>query len=80
MAAKTAKAKGASKAHKKGEGAPASAETSGPMTDFLQVDELRQYMTERGKILGARFTGLPAKKQRQLKRAIRRARVLGLLP
>jgi len=37
-------------------------------------------MTERGKILPARLTGANAQQQRQVKRAIRRARVMGLLP
>jgi small subunit ribosomal protein S18 len=37
-------------------------------------------MTERGKIMPARVTGATARQQRQIKRAIRRARVMGLLP
>lgn len=48
--------------------------------DYKDAEFLRRFMTERGKIVPARFTGLPAKKQRELKRAIRRARVMGLVP
>jgi small subunit ribosomal protein S18 len=36
-------------------------------------------MTERGKIMPRRLTGTTAKQQRQIKRAIRRARIMGLL-
>lgn len=48
--------------------------------DFKQVQILRSFMSERGKILGGRVTGNCAKHQRQLGRGIRRARVLALLP
>ena len=48
--------------------------------DYKDHELLRKFMTERGKILPARTTGASALQQRQLKRAIRRARVMGLLP
>lgn len=48
--------------------------------DYRDYEFLRKFMTERGKILPARLTGTNAKQQRQVKRAIRRARVMGLLP
>lgn len=48
--------------------------------DYKDHELLRRFMTERGKILPARTTGASAKQQRQLKQAIRRARVMGLLP
>lgn len=48
--------------------------------DYKDHELLRKFMTERGKILPARTTGTTATQQRQLKRAIRRARVMGLLP
>ena len=41
---------------------------------------LRRFTTERGKILPRRITGTCAKHQRQLARAIKRARALALLP
>ena len=48
--------------------------------DYKDHELLRKFMTERGKILPGRTTGTSAAQQRQLKRAIRRARVMGLLP
>ncbi|NQU40982.1 MAG: 30S ribosomal protein S18 [Lentisphaerae bacterium] len=41
---------------------------------------LRKFMTDHGKIMPARTVGASAKQQRQIKRSIRRARVMGLLP
>jgi small subunit ribosomal protein S18 len=43
-------------------------------------DFLQRMMTDHGKILPSRLTGASAKQQRRIKRGIRRARVLGLLP
>ncbi|NJK61215.1 MAG: 30S ribosomal protein S18 [Oscillatoriales cyanobacterium SM2_1_8] len=48
--------------------------------DYKDVDLLREYITERGKILPRRITGLTAKQQRALTRAIKQARILALLP
>lgn len=48
--------------------------------DYKDVDLLRKYITERGKILPRRITGLTAKQQRDLTVAIKRARLLALLP
>lgn len=48
--------------------------------DYRDYEFLKKFMTERGKILAGRLTGANAKQQRQVKRAIRRARVMGLLP
>ncbi len=48
--------------------------------DYKDVKRLRGYLTERGKIVPARVTGTCAKHQRQLSRAVKRARFLGLLP
>ncbi|HHX98557.1 MAG: 30S ribosomal protein S18 [Kiritimatiellia bacterium] len=48
--------------------------------DYRDYEFLRKFMTERGKILPARLTGANAQQQRQVKRAIRRVRVMGLLP
>lgn len=48
--------------------------------DYKDAELLRKFMTERGKIIPARFSGLSAKQQRDVKRAIRRARVMGLVP
>ncbi|HIK25326.1 MAG: 30S ribosomal protein S18 [Thermosynechococcus sp.] len=48
--------------------------------DYKDVDLLRRFITERGKILPRRVTGLTAKQQRQLAVAIKRARIMALLP
>jgi len=41
---------------------------------------LQRYMSEKGKIAPSRITAVSGKKQRELARAIKRARFLGLLP
>lgn len=48
--------------------------------DYKDYELLRKFMTERGKITPGRLTGATAKQQRCIKKAIRRARVMGLLP
>jgi small subunit ribosomal protein S18 len=48
--------------------------------DYKQVDVLRPYVTERGKIRPRRQTGLCARHQRKAALAIKRARHLALLP
>ncbi len=48
--------------------------------DYKDVELLRKFITERGKILPRRITGLTAKQQRDLTTAVKRARMLALLP
>lgn len=48
--------------------------------DYKDVNLLRRFISERGKILPRRITGTSAKWQRQLTTAIKRARFLALLP
>ena len=48
--------------------------------DYKDLNTLRQYITETGKIVPSRITGTKAKYQRQLSTAIKRARFLALLP
>ncbi len=48
--------------------------------DYKDIDLLRKFITERGKILPRRITGLTAKQQRDLTLAIKRARLVALLP
>lgn len=48
--------------------------------DYKDVAKLRRYITERGKILPRRISGNCAKHQRQMTTAIKRARVVALLP
>ncbi len=47
--------------------------------DSRDYDLLRKFVTEHGKIIPARLTGANPKQQRQIKRAVRRARNIGLL-
>ncbi len=48
--------------------------------DYKDLDTLKSYITETGKIVPSRITGTSAKYQRQLATAIKRARFLALLP
>jgi small subunit ribosomal protein S18 len=48
--------------------------------DYLDYQKFQKLLTERGKIMPSRITGTCAKHQRQLARAIKKARVLALLP
>ena len=48
--------------------------------DYKDLEILKQYVSETGKIVTSRITGTKAKYQRQLATAIKRARYLALLP
>jgi len=48
--------------------------------DYKDLDTLRNYVTETGKIVPSRITGTKANYQRQLATAVKRARFLALLP
>ena len=48
--------------------------------DYKQVDLLKDFITENGKIIPAPITGTKAHYQRQLAVAVKRARFLALLP
>lgn len=48
--------------------------------DYKDVNLLQRYITERGKIIPSRISGNCASHQRQLTRAIERARIMALLP
>lgn len=48
--------------------------------DYKDVATLKNYISDRGKILPRRITGLTAKHQRQITTAIKRARQIALLP
>ncbi len=52
----------------------------GETIDYKDVRRLSRFLTERGKILPRRATGLTAKQQRQVSRSIKRARQIALLP
>ena len=51
-----------------------------PKIDYKDVKLLQRFLSERGKIVPSRITAVSAKKQRELARAIKRARNLALLP
>lgn len=48
--------------------------------DYKEVAKLRKYVTEKGKMLPRRMTGVCAKHQRMLCEAVKRARIVALLP
>ena len=48
--------------------------------DYKDLDTLKGYVTETGKIVPSRITGTKARYQRQLATAVKRARFLALLP
>ena len=54
--------------------------SNAPKIDYKDVRLLTRFTSERGKIVPSRITAVSAKKQRELARAIKRARFLGLLP
>ena len=51
-----------------------------PKIDYKDYKLLQRYISERGKIVPSRITAVSAKKQRELAVAIKRSRILGLLP
>jgi small subunit ribosomal protein S18 len=51
-----------------------------PVIDYKDVKLLQRYISERGKIVPSRITAVSSKKQRELARAIKRARFVALLP
>ena len=48
--------------------------------DYKDINMLKKYLTETFKIVPSRITGVEAKYQRMLRKAIKRARYLALLP
>ncbi len=51
-----------------------------PKINYKDTQTLQRFISERGKIIPSRITAVSAKKQRELSRAIKRARSLALLP
>ena len=51
-----------------------------PKIDYKDIRLLQRYVSERGKIVPRRITAVSSKKQRGLARAIKRARIIALLP
>ena len=50
------------------------------MIDYLEYQKFQRFLTERGKIVPSRISGNCAKHQRQLAKAVKKARILALLP
>lgn len=55
-------------------------EAGAPKIDYKNVKLLLRFISERGRIVPSRITAVSAKRQRELARAIKRARALALLP
>ena len=53
---------------------------NGQKVDYKDVRTLQRFISERGKMVPSRITAVSTKKQRELARAIKRARFLALLP
>ncbi|MFD2207830.1 30S ribosomal protein S18 [Kiloniella antarctica] len=54
--------------------------SNAPKIDYKDTRLLQRFISERGKIVPSRITAVSAKKQRELAKAIKRARFLALLP
>ncbi|MBT3791972.1 MAG: 30S ribosomal protein S18 [Rhodospirillales bacterium] len=54
--------------------------SNAPKIDYKDVRMLQRFISERGKIVPSRITAVSTKKQRELSKAIKRARHLALLP
>ncbi|MBL0947434.1 30S ribosomal protein S18 [Brevundimonas sp.] len=65
--------------HRRRKVCPFSGENA-PKIDYKDVKLLQRYISERGKIVPSRITAVSQKKQRELAKAIKRARYLALLP
>lgn len=48
--------------------------------NYIDIDILTQYMTEQGKILPKNLTSLTTKRQKEIAKQIKRARILSLVP
>lgn len=53
---------------------------TGTVIDYKDIELLRRFITERGKILPRRITGLTSKQQRDLTQSVKQARIVALLP
>ena len=64
---------------KKRKSCPFSSPESNPI-DYKDIKTLTRFVSERGKIIPSRISAVSASKQRQLSKAIKRARYLSLMP
>lgn len=64
---------------KRNKGCPLS-HPKAPKVDYKNINLLKKFLSEKGKIMPSRITSVSAKKQRELATAVKRARYLALLP
>jgi len=50
-----------------------------PIVDYKNIKLLKKYISESGRILPSRITSISLKKQKELSRSVKRARLLGLI-
>nr|YP_009395591.1 ribosomal protein S18 [Vertebrata isogona]ARW64629.1 ribosomal protein S18 [Vertebrata isogona] len=50
------------------------------IVDYKDIDLLRKFINDQGKIMSRRSTGLNSKQQKKITKSIKRARILSLLP
>lgn len=50
------------------------------LLDYKDIDTLKKFINDQGKILSRRSTGLNTKQQKHITKSIKRARILALLP
>ena len=51
-----------------------------PKVDYKNINLLKRFISEKGKMLPSRITSVSTKKQRELSKAVKRARFLALIP
>jgi len=52
----------------------------GPIVDYKEVELLRKFLTASSKVMSRKRAGTSAREQRDIKRAVKRARFMALLP
>jgi len=55
-------------------------EMTNAIVDYKDIDLLRKFINDQGKIMSRRSTGLNTKQQKKVTKSIKRARILSLLP
>ncbi|MCG3136893.1 MAG: 30S ribosomal protein S18 [Phycisphaerae bacterium] len=58
----------------------AEPEWQGPLVDYKEIDLLRKFLTASNKLMSRKRAGTSAAEQRAIKRAVKHARFMGLLP
>ena len=55
-------------------------EITNAIVDYKDIDLLRKFINDQGKVMSRRSTGLNTKQQKKVTKSIKRARILSLLP